>query len=108
MRFATPNPALIADPPSLKILSRALHNTLEQSLIFLFLLANWILSQSEEKNKHEAVLLTAAFIVGRTLFVIGYAIGAQIGIPSLRILGFSLTIGTNMLLALRAVGMPLV
>jgi len=105
--LGTNNPALRDDPAVLKVLGKSLTNSIEQTLIYVPLLAHWILSHSGETNKQEAVLLTAIFLVGRVLFLLGYTLGSAIGIPTLRSVGFAMTVGPSVLLVLRIIGRPI-
>jgi len=105
--LGTNNPALRDDPAVLKVLGKSLTNSIEQTLIYVPLLAHWILSHSGETNKQEAVLLTAIFLVGRVLFLLGYTLGSAIGLPTLRSAGFAMTVGPSVLLVLRIIGRPI-
>jgi len=81
------------EPELLKVTKLALNNTMEQSFIFVVnLLAA---STYDDHNKEALVLLTAAFVLGRLLFWVGYVAATFSEIPVLRSPGFILTIGSN-------------
>jgi len=106
--FGTNNPALREDPVPLKILTKSLTNSVEQTLIYLPLLAHWVLSHSADKNKHEAVLLTAIFLLGRVLFLLGYLFGSAIQLPGVRVFGLALTMGPSAIFLLRILGKAII
>jgi hypothetical protein len=70
--------------------NRVLNNTMEQSLIFFFLGLNLAYSQSPRLAQ-----LTLFHMIGRTLFAVGYVVGAPLDFPALRSPGFFLTLVSN-------------
>jgi len=104
---ASSNPVTREDPTFIKALNRCLTNTLEQTAVFLPLLACWILNHSTLPQKSDAVFFTAVFIIGRLCFLVGYVLGVFIGLPTLRGYGFVLTVGPSVFLILRILGKPL-
>jgi uncharacterized membrane protein YecN with MAPEG domain len=69
-------------------------------------LACWIINYSTFSQKHDALFLGAIFLLGRVIFLVSYAFGILIGLPSLRGYGMCLTYAPTLILALRIIGKP--
>jgi hypothetical protein len=98
-----------ANPFRLSILvdffNRVLSNTVEQTLVFLPLLANFILNDcTTDAQLKNAISLSIFWILGRIIFFITYYIGYLIDYPILRMFGFLPTIFPSIILIIRLAG----
>ncbi len=93
--------------PSLLVefFNMVLRNTVEQSLVFLPLLANFILNDcTTDAQLKNALSLSIFWIIGRIIFFITYYVGYLINYPILRMFGFLPTIFPSLILILRLAG----
>jgi hypothetical protein len=106
-RYAThsPNPLARQDPPVILFFNRVMLNTLEQTVIFLPILAYWTLKFSTEANKHEVLLFGLVWFASRCLYLLGYGLNFVSKFLSLfRVYGFQIGLLIPVVLGLRIFG----
>jgi uncharacterized MAPEG superfamily protein len=86
------NPVAETDHNITITLNRILSNSVEQTIVFLPLLMNFILNRATSENIQLGLNLTFIWILGRILFLIGYVLGVVINLSTMRSGGFALTI----------------
>ncbi len=100
-----PNPLKDQQNETVLIFNRILSNTVEQSLVFLPLLANWIINSSNNAaDIKQGITLAIIWIAGRVLFSITYFLGFLVDFSVLRVFGFVPTLLPSVILALRFFG----
>jgi hypothetical protein len=99
------NPLKDQNNQIVNLMNKVLTNSVEQSLIFLPLLANWIINSSHtEADLKQALTLSIIWIIGRILFWLGYFLGYLMNFTVLRAYGFTPTITVSVILILRIAG----
>jgi len=90
------------------LFNKILSNSIEQTIIFMPLLANFIMNDSDsDDNLKQAVVLAVIWIIGRILFSLGYYLGYMVNFTVLRVFGFIPTISPSVILILRLAGINL-
>ena len=90
------------------LFNKILSNSIEQTIIFIPLLANFIINDSNsDDNLKQAVVLAIIWIIGRILFSLAYYLGYMVDFTQLRGFGFFPTIFPSVILSLRLAGINL-
>jgi hypothetical protein len=97
--FLVANPLAKEDPPVIRFLSRVLSNTIEQFTIFIPVLCYWTVKYCSEDQKHLVLIHGLIWVIGRVLFLLGYALGLfKQDLAVCRSVGLALTVGSTVLL----------
>jgi hypothetical protein len=103
-RFATgaANPLKDQGNDMVNTFNKVLTNSVEQTLIFFPLFANYIinLTQNEDEIKF-GLSLALIWLIGRVLFFVTYPLGTLINFSSIRAIGFIPTLFPSIILALK-------
>ena len=90
------------------VTNKILTNSVEQTMIFLPLLANWLINcSSTEAELKQGVSLAIIWVAGRVLFSIGYFLGYLRNFTVLRVFGFAPTLFPSVILASRLAGIKM-
>jgi uncharacterized MAPEG superfamily protein len=90
--FKKSNPVLEPDHPVTITLNRVLANSVEQTLVFLPLLLNFILNRATAETIQIAINITFVWVLGRFIFAFGYVVGIILNLPKLRGVGYFLNV----------------
>jgi len=103
--YQAANPLKDQNKEIITMFNKILTNSVEQTLIFIPLLANWIINESQSSDDlKKGISLAIIWIIGRILFSIGYFFGYLTNFTLLRIFGFVPNLFTSALLLLRLLG----
>jgi len=90
------------------VTNKILTNSVEQTMIFLPLLVNWVINcSSTESELKQGVSLAIIWVAGRILFSIGYFFGYLTNFTVLRVFGFAPTLFPSVILASRLAGIKI-
>jgi hypothetical protein len=90
------------------VTNKILTNSVEQTMIFLPLLVNWVINcSSTEADLKQGVSLAIIWVAGRILFSIGYFLGYLRNFTVLRVFGFAPTLFPSVILASRLAGIKI-